>query len=67
MKNFEDLQSSTIEGAEYFEKMRSRFEEESADFEPEEFEETEEYEDEEQDCNCSDPGCPCGGRKYGRL
>ncbi len=24
-------------------------------------------EDYEPECNCSDPGCPCGGRKIGRL
>jgi hypothetical protein len=24
-------------------------------------------EQDEDECNCSDPGCPCGGFKYGTL
>ena len=69
----EDYQTSTVDGAEGFERMRqSQFPDESEEY-PEDDRypdyEADDYsnEDWQKECNCSDPGCPCRGNKTGRL
>ena len=60
----EDHHTNSVEGAEAFERQRSMDAGEhlrddgpdESDFEQEEIEE---------ECNCSDPCCPCGGYKIG--
>jgi hypothetical protein len=57
-----DFQTSTVSGAEAFERGNSEHEEIENGGEREE----EECEDSEaDDCYCSDPWCPCGGKKRG--
>ena len=68
MKN--DYQTSTVDGAEGFARANA---EPFDDGKPTLSElmrveyEDEDYEDYEDECNCSDPGCPCGGSKRGGL
>lgn len=61
----EDYTTSTVDGAMGFARMYAEPEEiETPDLDYEE----EECDDDDYDrCNCSDPGCPCGGYKTGRL
>lgn len=63
MKN--DYQTSTVDGAMGFQRAyNDDYETEEThgdDFYPEEEETDDDY------CGCSDPGCPCGGRKVGGL
>jgi len=62
-----DYITSTVDGAEAFARMNSEFEDEDkpslSDFV--DYDENDRYEEDE--CNCSDPGCPCGGTKRGGL
>jgi hypothetical protein len=58
----DDYVTNSISGAEAYEKARGKYIElKEPDFNEDE---DELYEDE---CNCSDPGCPCGGIKRGCL
>lgn len=61
----DDYQTSTVDGALGF--VQLNFQSDSEDYDS-----SEEYEEDrdkfyEDDCNCSDPGCPCGGMKIGGL
>lgn len=61
----EDTRSNTVADAEAYERWRAQddVEEEPLDYYPEDDEPDEdEYYD---DCGCSDPCCPCEGRKSG--
>ncbi len=59
-----DLQTSTVEGAAGFERARAK---EHDQMEQDDAEDAmwddldEDIEDQDPYCNCSDPGCPCGG------
>lgn len=57
------LQTNTVDTAESFERG-------STIQEPEDLDEIDEdyyCKNDKDECNCSDPGCPCGGCKYGTL
>jgi hypothetical protein len=58
-----DLQTNTVDGAEAFERGREMQEPEDLD----EIDKDVDCEQDEDECNCSDPGCPCGGFKWGTL
>ncbi len=65
-----DFQTNTVDGAEAYERGRSRYENDDLPTNDElardEYcEDGEEYYEDE--CNCSDPGCPCGGYKVGGV
>jgi hypothetical protein len=63
MKN--DYQTSTVDGAAGFERVYGYVPyDDEPDYDSDCADMTD---DDEPGCNCSDPGCPCGGRKYGRL
>jgi hypothetical protein len=65
-----DYFTSTVDGAAGYERMRVGNHKEIPDdyYEKDNCaDEENEEEDREPECNCSDPGCPCGGIKYGRL
>ena len=63
----EDNFTSTVDGASGFERMRAgRPSKYPEGYYPEDAYE-ERDENEEPECNCSDPGCPCGGYKRGGL
>lgn len=59
----EDYTTLTVDGAEYFERMRAKDECDN----DRDYDESEEDYDDDDDCNCSDPGCPCSGWKIGGL
>jgi hypothetical protein len=66
MKN--DYQTSTLDGAAGFERMYGEYEDDTPTLNElmrEDY--SEDYEDTDDECNCSDPGCPCRGIKYGGL
>lgn len=64
MKN--DYQTSTVDGAAEFARMYA--EKPDDDFDGIYEEESEESDGFDDECNCSDPGCPCGGNKnWSRL
>ena len=70
MKTEEDYQTSTVDGAAAFAQGRAK----ETDDTPSKWnfydEDEEEFDDDgywEDECNCSDPGCPCGGTKRGGL
>ena len=66
MKQPEDYQTSTVDGAEGFARLHA--EPEDTGFDPGyDCENPEKEEDQEPECNCSDPGCPCRGFKRGSL
>ena len=62
-KQMEDYQTSTVDGARGFAQANDddydNFEGGNVDYQ--------ESEEEDDDCNCSDPGCPCGGTKRGGV
>jgi hypothetical protein len=64
----EDNFSKTVDAAAYYAQKiaehEAYYEDEGDRYEPEDDEEDEAWEDR---CNCSDPGCPCGGWKTGGL
>ena len=64
-----DLHTSTVDGAEGFARMYNSEPEIENSYEKVDWESLDEDEDfyEEEECNCSDPGCPCGGYKIGGL
>ena len=57
-----DYQTRDLSGAEAFE--RGNFKEEEIENDGER-EEEEQGDSEEDNCSCSDPWCPCGGKKRG--
>jgi hypothetical protein len=64
-----DYFTSTVDGAEGFERMHNEMPDDD-NFDPGyDVEEREENPDDEDkdDCNCSDPGCPCRGVKHGSV
>ena len=63
MTNNEDYHTSTVDGAAGWAEINA--EHEQTDF-VEDYEDNE-YNEDMDECNCSDPGCPCGGVKSGRL
>lgn len=56
-----DFHTTTLEGAEAFERLHSERIEPDLDYCETETEIDEDY------CGCSDPGCPCEGGKRGAL
>lgn len=60
-----DYFTNTVEDAAEYERRRSIEEHEYYEKFIDDSHEEEEYNDD--DCNCSDPGCPCGGHKIGGL
>ena len=60
----DDYTTSTVDGAMGFARMNAEPEEDWSDRDDDQVDE-EYYE--EDDCNCSDPGCPCVGRKIGGV
>jgi hypothetical protein len=59
----EDLKTTSVEAAEFYEQKRAKQEmNETDDFDWNEYFAKQNDEDE---CNCSDPHCPCGGNKRG--
>ncbi len=62
--------TNSVNGAMGFERMYGdgfdEFDPSDADYEVDEDPCEDDYDDFDR-CNCSDPGCPCGGIKYGRL
>ena len=69
-KEIYDYQTSTVDGAKGFAAMHAEHESKYPDNytgeEGDRIDDDIEY-DEEPECNCSDPGCPCGGYKIGGL
>jgi hypothetical protein len=67
----EDTFTSTVDGAAGFERMRVIEEERKnrpSRLDVMDFRDEEEVEYDDYDrCNCSDPGCPCGGIKRGGV
>jgi hypothetical protein len=69
----EDYYTSTVDGAAGFAKFYAEPinndypSSPDIDWEPTDESEEEYYEDDYDNCNCSDPGCPCGGSKRGGV
>jgi len=65
----EDYYTSTVDGAMGFQRVFGEREVEDIDIDvdyDESESEDEDYYDDDY-CNCSDPGCPCGGTKRGGV
>ena len=62
----EDNFTSTVDGASGFERMRVGRHREIPEDYTDDDSPIEDFDD-EPECNCSDPGCPCGGYKRGGL
>lgn len=61
----QDYKTSTVEGARGFvESNYERYSVKNIDYTEEE---VNYVDDEDDECNCSDPGCPCRGQKRGYL
>jgi hypothetical protein len=43
------------------------YDEEDEMYDEEAFDNNNFYEEDDEECNCSDPGCPCRGNKIGGL
>ena len=69
MKKEEDYTTSTVDGAMGWAKAHADdYDDDTptlAELMRDELDDEDYYE--EPECNCSDPGCPCGGRKRGGL
>jgi hypothetical protein len=66
MKTEEDYFTSTVDGAAGFERTRAGRE----SCYPDDYIPDDNYSDNDEindKCNCSDPGCPCGGHKIGGV
>jgi len=65
----EDVYTNTVEDAADYERRRAADDDDRHDDAKADayISEDDYIEDDDRECNCSDPGCPCGGRKYGRL
>ena len=59
-----DLKTNTVNGAEAYEQGRTQ-QEKDDDFDWNEYFDKQDENDEDDECNCSDPQCPCGGNKRG--
>lgn len=60
----EDYYTNDIEGAAGFQKYHNS--DQSVDLDAD-YDEIEDNDCDPDDCNCSDPGCPCGGHKKGGV
>ena len=59
-----DLRTNTVIEAESYEQGRTK-QEKDDDFDWNEYFDKQDENDEDDECNCSDPQCPCGGNKRG--
>jgi hypothetical protein len=71
MKTPEDNYTSTVDGAAGYERMRAERDDHNdtpSRRDLMDFRDIEPGDDDDFDnCNCSDPGCPCGGHKIGGV